>query len=111
MNGIRSTSTKVPGVTMEAVTLRRTDWQNLGGLFALAVCLGELAGVWRHLGPLLDAWSQEEYSHAWFILPLSALIFIQRFRSAQLGGGTAPGILVAIISIVIMILAWATGSY
>jgi exosortase D (VPLPA-CTERM-specific) len=96
---------------MEAVTLRRTDWQNLGGLFALAVCLGELAGVWRHLGPLLDAWSQEEYSHAWFILPLSALIFIQRFRSAQLGGGTAPGILVAIISIVIMILAWATGSY
>ena len=42
---------------MEAVTLRRTDWQNLGGLFALTVCAGEIAAVWRHLGPLLDAWS------------------------------------------------------
>jgi exosortase D (VPLPA-CTERM-specific) len=96
---------------MEALTLRRTDWQNLGGLFALAVCAGEITGVWRHLDPLLVAWSQEEYSHAWFIVPLSTLIFIQRFRNVQLGGSTAPGILVAIVSVFIMMLAWATGSY
>jgi exosortase D (VPLPA-CTERM-specific) len=96
---------------MEAVTLRRTDWQNLGGLFALAVCAGQITGVLRHLDPLLGAWSQEEYSHAWFILPLSTLIFIQRFRNVRLGGAMAPGILVAIISVFIMIFAWATGSY
>ncbi|HXM34859.1 MAG TPA: VPLPA-CTERM-specific exosortase XrtD [Pyrinomonadaceae bacterium] len=96
---------------MEAVNLRRTDWQNLGGLFALVVCMGEIAGVWRSLNPLLGAWSQQEYSHAWFILPLAVLIFIQRFRTVRFGGSTAPGVLVAILSIVIMLLAWATGSY
>jgi exosortase D (VPLPA-CTERM-specific) len=96
---------------MEAVTLRRTDWQNFGGLFALAVCAGEIAGIWRHLDPLLSAWSKEEYSHAWFIFPLATLIFIQRFRSARLGGGTAPGVLVAMLSVFITLFAWATGSY
>jgi exosortase D (VPLPA-CTERM-specific) len=96
---------------MSAITLRRADWPNLGGLFALAVCAGEITGVWRSLDPLLGAWSQEEYSHAWFILPLSTLIFIQRFRTVHLGGSIAPGILVAIISVFIMILAWGTGSY
>ena len=54
---------------------------------------------------------KEEYSHAWFILPLSALIFVQRFRNVQLGGATSPGVLVAMLSVLIMILAWATGSY
>jgi len=96
---------------MEAVNLRRTDWQNLGGLFALAVCIGEIAGVWRSLNPLLVAWNQPEYSHAWFILPLAAFIFVQRFRSVHPDDNGAAGVLVAILSVVIMLFAWATGSY
>jgi len=104
-------SEQFAGVTMEAVNLRRTDWQNLGGLFALAVCVGAISGVWRSLIPLLRDWSKEEYSHAWFIVPLAVLIFIQRFRAVQTGGNRAPGLLVAILSIVIMMFAWATGSY
>jgi exosortase D (VPLPA-CTERM-specific) len=96
---------------MEAVNLRRTYWQNLGGLFALAVSMGEITGIWRSLNPLLGAWNQQEYSHAWFILPLALLIFIQRFRTVRLGSYKAPGVLVAILSIVVMLFAWATGSY
>src|ERR1700730_9773171 len=96
---------------MEAVNLRRTDWQTLGGLLALAVSMAEFAGVWRSLNPLFGAWIQPEYSHAWFILPLAVLIFIQRFRTVRLGGYRVPGVLVAILSIVITVFAWATGSY
>ncbi|MCK1404930.1 VPLPA-CTERM-specific exosortase XrtD [Bradyrhizobium sp. 76] len=95
---------------MEAVN-RRADWQNLGGVFAVVVCTGAITAVWRSLDPLFLAWSQPEYSHAWFIPPLAVLIFIHRFNSARLGGATAPGVLAAILSITIMLLAWATGSY
>ena len=96
---------------MEAINLRRTDWQNLGGLFALAVGVAEIVGVWRSLNPLLAAWNTPEYSHAWFILPLAILIFIQRFRTVRLGSDGALGVLVAILSVVVMLFAWATGSY
>ncbi len=96
---------------MEAVILRRIEWQNLGGLFALVVSVGEIPGVWRSLDPLLVIWNQQEYSHAWFILPLASLIFIQRFRTVRPGGYKMPGALAAIFSIVIMLFAWATGSY
>jgi exosortase D (VPLPA-CTERM-specific) len=96
---------------MEAVHLRRPDWQNSGGLFALLVCAAAILGVWRSLSPLLEAWGQQEYSHAWFILPLAILIFLQRFRNVRLGGSGAPGALAAILSVVIMVFAWATGSY
>src|ERR1700730_8450474 len=96
---------------MEAVYLRRTDWQNLGGLFALVVILAEIAGAWRSLNPLMDVWSQPEYSHAWFILPLAVCIFIQRSRTVPLGGYRAPGVLVGLLSVGIMLLSWATGSY
>src|ERR1700690_2728265 len=96
---------------MAAITLSRTDWPNIGGLFALVVCSAEIAGVWRSLDPLLGVWSQEEYSHAWFIMPLSALIFIQRFRTVRLGGSGALGVPLALISVLIMLFAWATGSY
>jgi exosortase D (VPLPA-CTERM-specific) len=96
---------------MAAITLSRTNWPNLGGLFALVVCSAEIAGVWRSLDPLLGVWSQEEYSHAWFILPLSSLIFIQRLRTVRSGGSSALGILVALVSVFIMLFAWATGSY
>jgi hypothetical protein len=68
---------------MAAITLSRTNWPNLGGLFALVVCSAEIAGVWRSLDPLLGVWSQEEYSHAWFILLLWSLIFIQRPSYSQ----------------------------
>jgi exosortase D (VPLPA-CTERM-specific) len=104
-------SNQFAGAIMEAVSLRRTDWQNLGGVFALAVCLGELAGVWRSLNPLLDGWNQPEYSHAWLILPLAVLIFLQRFRTVHLGGSRVPGVLVAILSIIVMLYSWATGSF
>jgi exosortase D (VPLPA-CTERM-specific) len=96
---------------VEAVNRRRADWQNLGGAFALVVCTGAITAVWRSLDPLFGAWSQQEYSHAWFIPLLAALIFIHRFNSARLGGSTAPGVVAAILSIAIMLLAWATGSY
>ena len=108
---IRINSDQFPGVFVEAVNRRRADWQNLGGVFALIVCTGVITAVWRSLDPLFDAWIQPEYSHAWFIPPLAVLIFIQRFNSAGLGGSTAPGVLAAILSIAIMLLAWATGSY
>jgi exosortase D (VPLPA-CTERM-specific) len=104
-------SDQFAGPTMEAVNLRRTDWQNLGGLFALVVSVGEITGVWRSLNPLLSAWSQPEYSHAWFILPLAILVFIQRFREVRFGGSRVPGVLAAILSILIMLFGWATGSY
>lgn len=96
---------------MTAITLRRTDRSNFGSFFALVVCSAEIAGVWRSLNPLLDVWSQEEYSHAWFILPLSALIFIQRFRTVHLDGSSTLGVPVALISVFVMFFAWATGSY
>lgn len=99
------------GATVDATHLRRADWQNLGGLFALVVCMGEIPGVWRSLNPLFEAWSQQEYSHAWFILPLALLIFIRRYQRAALGGYRAPGVLAAIFAVVIMMFAWATGSY
>ena len=97
---------------MEAAYLRRTNWQNLGGLFALVVIVAEIAGARRALNPLMDVWDQPEYSHAWFIVPLAVYIFIQRSRTIPLGGyGTPPGILVALLSVGIMLLGWATGSY
>jgi exosortase D (VPLPA-CTERM-specific) len=96
---------------MAAITLSRTNWPNLGGLFALVVCSAETADVWRSLDPLLGVWSQEEYSHAWFILPLSALIFIQRLRTVHSGGSSALGVPLALISVFVMLFAWATGSY
>ena len=96
---------------MDAMQLPRTDRQYLGGLFALAVCVGEIPGVWRSLRPLFGAWSQQEYSHAWFIPPLALLIFIHRLRTAAFGGYRAPGIFVALFSVIAMMFAWATGSY
>jgi exosortase D (VPLPA-CTERM-specific) len=96
---------------VDAIQLRRTDWQNLGCLFALAVCAGEVPGIWHSLRPLFGAWSQQEYSHAWFILPLALLIFIHRSRTAASGGHRVPGAFIAILSVVVMIFAWATGSY
>jgi exosortase D (VPLPA-CTERM-specific) len=96
---------------MEAVNFRRTDWSNLGGGFALAICAGSIAGVWRSLIPLIGDWSKQEYSHAWFIAPLALLIFVQRFRSVQLGSKRTPGILISLASVVIILFAWATGSY
>jgi exosortase D (VPLPA-CTERM-specific) len=96
---------------MEAANLRRTDWQKLGGLFALAVSMGLVPGVWRSLNPLLVHWNQQEYSHAWFILPLAMLIFIQRLRTVQPGGYRVPGALAAMFSVVIMLFAWATSSW
>jgi exosortase D (VPLPA-CTERM-specific) len=99
-----------PGVTMEAIYLRRNNWQNLGGIFVLAVCGVEIAGAWSSFRAMMGFWSNEEYSHAWFILPLAALIFIQRFRRANPGGSRAPGILGAIISTALILFGWATGS-
>ena len=95
---------------MKAIHLR-SNWQNLGGLFALLICVGEIPGVWRSLDPLLVIWNQQEYSHAWFIIPLASLIFIQRFRAVRTGGYRTPGVIVAILSVVTMLFAWATGSY
>jgi exosortase D (VPLPA-CTERM-specific) len=96
---------------MAIVDVRSTDGRNLGGLFALLVGMGIITGAWRSLDPLLAAWNQQEYSHAWFILPLASLIFIQRFRTAALGGSGVPGVLTVIISLITMFFAWATGSY
>src|SRR5216683_1684846 len=95
---------------MEAANLRQTDW-HIGSMFALVVGFGLTTGAWRSLSPLFAAWSQPEYSHAWFILPLAALIFLQRFRNVRIGGSRMPGLLAATISVVIMLFAWATGSY
>jgi exosortase D (VPLPA-CTERM-specific) len=98
------------GLIMEAIDLRRNNWQNLGGVFVLAVCAVEIAGAWRSFSGMIGLWSNEEYSHAWFILPLAALIFIQRFRRARLGGSGAPGVLWAMISTALILFGWATGS-
>jgi exosortase D (VPLPA-CTERM-specific) len=97
--------------TMETIKLRRTHGQNRGGVLALVVLLSVMTGVWRSLDPLLLTWGQPEYSHAWFILPLAALIFLQRFRTVQLGGARAPGVLLVTLAVGIMLFAWATGSY
>jgi exosortase D (VPLPA-CTERM-specific) len=97
-------------VSMEAVNLRQ-DRQNLGGVFAVAVCVGAITGVWHSLIPLFSEWNKQEYSHAWFILPLAVLIFIQRFRTVQPGDSGAPGVLIAILSVAIMMFAWATASF
>jgi exosortase D (VPLPA-CTERM-specific) len=97
--------------TMGAIKLRRMDLRNRGGLFALLVVLSTVACVWRSLDPLLVTWGQPEYSHAWFILPLAALIFLQRFRVAQLGGPRAPGVVLSVLAIAALLFAWATGSY
>jgi exosortase D (VPLPA-CTERM-specific) len=102
-------------MTLETATgtikLRRSDWRNWGGLFALLVALSVVIGVWRSLDPLVVTWGQQEYSHAWFILPLAALIFLQRFRCIQFGGARVPGILLAVFSVLVMLLGWGTGSY
>lgn len=95
---------------MEAINLRRKSWQNLGGLFVLAVCLIVVAGAWSSLSAMIGFWGNDEYSHAWFVLPLATLIFIQRFRRAHLGGSGATGILFAVISIALLVFGWATGS-
>jgi exosortase D (VPLPA-CTERM-specific) len=94
-----------------ATRLRRSDWRNRGGLFAFLVALSAVIGVWRSLDPLVATWGQQEYSHAWFILPLAALIFLQRFRYIQLGGARAPGVLLAVFSVLVMLLGWGTGSF
>ena len=104
-------SDQFAGVSMEAVNLRRIERQNLGGFFALVVGVGAIIGVWRSLIPLVSDWNKQEYSHAWFILPLAVLIFIQRFRAVQPGGSGAPGVLIVILSVAIMMFAWATASY
>jgi exosortase D (VPLPA-CTERM-specific) len=96
---------------MKAINLRRADWHGLGGIFALAVFVGAISGVWRSLIPLFAAWNKQEYSHSWFIVPLAGLIFIRRFRSVQLSGNRIPGVLVATLSVAVMMFAWATGSY
>jgi exosortase D (VPLPA-CTERM-specific) len=102
-------------MTLETATgtikLRRSDWRNWGGLFALLVAVSVVIGVWRSLDPLVVTWGQQEYSHAWFILPLAALIFLQRFRTVQLGGARTPGVLLAILAVSMMLFGWATGSY
>jgi exosortase D (VPLPA-CTERM-specific) len=97
--------------TMPAVALRGTNWRNWGGWFAFVVLCGAVIGVWRSLDPLLLTWAQPEYSHAWFILPLAALIFLQRFRTVQIGGARSPGVVLVALAFVVTLFAWATGSY
>jgi exosortase D (VPLPA-CTERM-specific) len=97
--------------TIGIIKLRPSDWRNWGGMFALLVAVSVVIGVWRSLDPLVVAWGQAEYSHAWFILPMAALIFLQRFRDIRLGGATAPGVLLAVASVLVMVLGWGTGSY
>src|ERR1700759_5667146 len=94
-----------------AAKSRPANWRNGGGSLALVVMLSAVLGIWRSLDPLVATWSQQEYSHAWFILPLAALIFLRRFRDAEIGGATTPGIFLAVLALVLMVFAWATGSY
>ncbi|KJC36488.1 VPLPA-CTERM-specific exosortase XrtD [Bradyrhizobium sp. LTSP857] len=96
---------------MEAVNFRRTEGRTFGGAFALAICIGSIAGGWRSLLPLFSAWNQQEYSHAWFIVPLAVLIFTQRLRTAQIGGNYAIGVPLVALAVAIMLFAWTTGSY
>lgn len=96
---------------MEAVNFRRSEGNIFGGTFALAICIGSVAGSWRSLIPLLAEWNKQEYSHAWFIVPLAVVIFVQRLRTAQFGGSYAIGIPVAALAVAIMLFAWTTGSY
>jgi exosortase D (VPLPA-CTERM-specific) len=96
---------------MKAGILRLVERDTLGWLLALIVAIGEIAGVWHSLEPLWAAWSQPEYSHAWLILPLAALIFSYRFRTVRPGEYRIPGVLLAAFSIVVMLFGWAAGSY
>lgn len=96
---------------MEAVNFRRPEAKIFGRTFALAICISTIAGSWRSLIPLMAAWNKQEYSHAWFIVPLAVVIFVQRLRTAELGGNYAIGIPVAALAVAVMLLAWTTGSY
>jgi exosortase D (VPLPA-CTERM-specific) len=96
---------------MKAAILHRLDRNGFGGVLAATVLLGLLAAVWHALEPLLAAWSQPEYSHAWLILPLAGLVFLHRLRVVRIGGWRLPGVLIVAVSIGAMVLGWAAGSY
>jgi exosortase D (VPLPA-CTERM-specific) len=96
---------------MKAAILHPLDRSGFGGVLAATVLLGLLAAVWHALEPLLAAWSQPEYSHAWLILPLAGLVFFHRLRGVRIGGARLPGVLIAAVSIGAMVLGWAAGSY
>lgn len=96
---------------MEAVNLTRAHLRPRNGLFALLIVAGISASAWRSFDPLLAVWSKEEYSHAWFILPLALLVFLQRFRAIRAGSSGAPGLLLIPISLAMMLFSWATGSF
>jgi exosortase D (VPLPA-CTERM-specific) len=96
---------------MVAISLRRSDWRNLGAWLALIVCAVAIEAVWRSLEPLFSTWETPEYSHAWFILPLAILIFVRRLRAIEPGRGQAPGVVAALLSVLMLLFAWATGSY
>ena len=51
-------------------------------------------------------WSQEEYSHAWLILPLATLLFIQRFRIAQRGGDRRGGVAISALAVLMLFGGW-----
>jgi exosortase D (VPLPA-CTERM-specific) len=96
---------------MEAVYHEVTDGRNFGGLLALCVGAVLLAGAWPSLSPLLAVWSKEEYSHAWFILPLGSFVFLDRLRGVSPRGSRGPGIAIVAFSLGLAAFGWATGSY
>jgi exosortase D (VPLPA-CTERM-specific) len=96
---------------MKAAIPHRFDRGSFGGVLVATVLIGLLAAIRRALEPLFAAWSQPEYSHAWLILPLAGLVFLHRLRGVRTGGRRLPGVLIAAVSIGVMVLGWAAGSY
>jgi exosortase D (VPLPA-CTERM-specific) len=98
--------------TMKArILLRRVERPNLGGLLAAIVAISGAVGAWHSLPPLFGAWSQPEYSHAWLILPLALLVFAHRFQAVDASNRGTPGVLIALLAVLLMLFGWAAGSY
>lgn len=81
-----------------------------GALLILATILATAFATSEAFGAMAALWSREEYSHAWLIMPLAALLLVHRYSDAPSGGTRWVGVVLSAIAAVSILAGVASRS-